>query len=103
MGERQHAMTQPKIGTRDEWLAARIELLKAEKELTRQSDDLARQRQALPWVQIDNAYQFETDNGRAALADLFRGGSQLLIYHFMFGPDWTAGCPSCSLIADAFN
>ncbi len=103
MGERQYAMTQPKIGTRDEWLAARIELLKAEKELTRQSDELARQRQALPWVQIDNAYQFETDNGRAALADLFRGRSQLLIYHFMFGPDWTAGCPSCSLIADAFN
>lgn len=96
-------MAQPRIGTREEWLAARIELLNAEKELTRQSDELARQRQALPWVQIDKAYQFETDHGRAALADLFRGRSQLLIYHFMFGPDWTAGCPSCSLIADAFN
>lgn len=96
-------MAQPKIGTREEWLAARIELLKAEKELTRHSDELARQRQALPWVRIDKAYQFETDNGSTALADLFRGRSQLLIYHFMFGPDWTAGCPSCSLIADAFN
>lgn len=96
-------MAQPRIGTREEWLAARIELLNAEKELTRQSDELARQRQALPWVQIDKAYQFETDHGCAALADLFRGRSQLLIYHFMFGPDWTAGCPSCSLIADAFN
>lgn len=96
-------MAHPTFGTREEWLAARIELLKAEKELTRHSDELARQRQALPWVRIDKAYQFETDNGRAALADLFRGRSQLLIYHFMFGPDWTAGCPSCSLIADAFN
>lgn len=96
-------MAQPKIGTREEWLAARIELLKAEKELTRHSDELARQRQALPWVRIDKAYPFETDNGSTALADLFCGRSQLLIYHFMFGPDWTAGCPSCSLIADAFN
>ncbi|MGC4096419.1 MAG: DUF899 domain-containing protein [Nitrospira sp.] len=96
-------MAQPKIGTRQEWLAARIELLKAEKELTRQSDELARQREALPWVRIEKAYHFETDNGNEALADLFRGRSQLLIYHFMFGPDWTAGCPSCSLIADTFN
>ena len=91
------------IGTREEWLAARLELLKAEKELTRRSDELARRRQELPWVRIENEYRFETDEGSASLADLFRGRSQLLIYHFMFGPDYKAGCPSCSTIADGFN
>lgn len=90
-------------GTRKEWLKARLELLEAEKQLTRQSDELVRQRQALPWVRIDKAYRFETDNGKASLADLFRGRSQLLVYHFMFGPDYKAGCPSCSAIADGFN
>src|SRR5256884_2094264 len=96
-------MTRHIIGTREEWLAARLELLAAEKELTRRSDELARRRQDLPWVQIDQAYRFETDAGSAALADLFRGRSQLLVYHFMFGPDYTAGCPSCSAIADGFD
>jgi predicted dithiol-disulfide oxidoreductase (DUF899 family) len=97
--------TQPShpTGTREEWLAARLELLDAEKELTRLSDELAQRRQALPWVRIDKQYRFETDEGGAALADLFRGRSQLLVYHFMFGPDYTAGCPSCSAIADGFN
>ncbi len=90
-------------GTREEWLAARIELLKAEKELTRRDDELTRQRMALPWVRIDKTYRFDTDEGSAALADLFQGRSQLLVYHFMFGPDWSAGCPSCSMIADGFN
>src|SRR5258708_14335665 len=96
-------MTTHKIGTRDEWLAARLELLEAEKTLTRRSDELARQRQELPWVRIDKDYRFETDEGKASLADLFRGRSQLLIYHFMFGPDYIAGCPACSAIADGFN
>jgi predicted dithiol-disulfide oxidoreductase (DUF899 family) len=96
-------MTKHKTGTRDEWLAARLELLEAEKELTRRSDEIARQRQALPWVQIDKQYRFDTDEGNASLADLFRGRSQLLVYHFMFGPDYKAGCPSCSAIADGFN
>ena len=96
-------MTTHTTGTREEWLAARLELLKAEKELTRRSDELAQQRQALPWVRVDKAYRFETDEGSAALADLFQGRSQLLIYHFMFGPDYKAGCPSCSSIADGFN
>src|SRR5204862_5672293 len=96
-------MTNHKTGTREEWLAARLELLKAEKELTRRSDELARKRQELPWVKIDKEYRFETDDGKASLADLFRGRSQLLVYHFMFGPEWTAGCPSCSAIADGFN
>jgi predicted dithiol-disulfide oxidoreductase (DUF899 family) len=96
-------MTDHTIGTRQEWLAARLELLEAEKELTRRSDELARRRQELPWVRIDKAYRFETDEGNASLADLFQGRSQLLIYHFMFGPDYTAGCPSCSAIADGFN
>src|SRR5213596_2625835 len=96
-------MTKHKTGTREEWLAARLELLDAEKELTRRSDELARRRQQLPWVRIAKDYRFETDEGRASLADLFRGRSQLLIYHFMFGPDYTAGCPSCSSIADGFN
>src|SRR5512135_2950560 len=96
-------MTTHMTGTREEWLAARLGLLKEEKELTRRSDELARQRQELPWVQVDKAYRFETDEGSASLADLFRGRSQLLVYHFMFGPDYTAGCPSCSAIADGFN
>ena len=96
-------MTSHKTGTREEWLAARLELLEAEKELTRRGDELARQRQELPWVRVDKDYQFETDQGRASLTDLFAGRSQLLVYHFMFGPDYTAGCPSCSAIADGFN
>src|SRR5476651_1351782 len=89
--------------TRQEWLTARLDLLKAEKALTRQSDVLAARRQALPWVKVDKAYQFETDGRKATLADLFKGRSQLLVYHFMFGPDYKAGCPSCSAIADGFN
>jgi predicted dithiol-disulfide oxidoreductase (DUF899 family) len=96
-------MTTHMTGTREEWLAARLELLAAEKELTRRSDELARRRQALPWVPVDKEYRFETDEGSASLADLFRGRSQLLVYHFMFGPDYTAGCPSCSAIADGFD
>jgi predicted dithiol-disulfide oxidoreductase (DUF899 family) len=96
-------MTAHKTGTREEWLAARLELLEAEKELTRRSDELARRRQELPWVRIDKEYRFETDEGSASLADLFRGRSQLLVYHFMLGPDFTAGCPSCSAIADGFD
>ncbi|MBB3231320.1 DUF899 domain-containing protein [Halomonas stenophila] len=96
-------MTTHKTGTRDEWLAARLALLEEEKALTRRSDELAKRRQALPWVRVDKAYRFETDDGSATLADLFRGRSQLLVYHFMFGPDYTAGCPSCSAIADGFN
>jgi predicted dithiol-disulfide oxidoreductase (DUF899 family) len=96
-------MTAHLTGTREEWLAARLDLLEAEKALTRQSDELARQRQALPWVQVDKDYRFETDDGIASLPDLFQGRSQLLVYHFMFGPDYKAGCPSCSMIADGFN
>ncbi len=96
-------MTDHKTGTREEWLAARLELLKAEKELTRRSDELAHQRQELPWVRIAKDYRFETDEGTVSLADLFKGRSQLLIYHFMFGPDYTAGCPACSAIADGFD
>ena len=96
-------MTKHATGTREEWLAARLELLDAEKELTRRSDELARRRQELPWVRVDKAYRFETDQGSASLADLFRGRSQLLVYHFMFGPDYAAGCPSCSAIADGFD
>src|ERR1700723_3209449 len=91
------------IGSRGEWLAARIELLHEEKELTRRSDELVRRRQKLPWVRIDKEYRFETDEGSASLVDLFRGRSQLLVYHFMFGEDYKAGCPSCSSIADGFN
>jgi predicted dithiol-disulfide oxidoreductase (DUF899 family) len=90
-------------GTREEWRAARLELLAAEKELTRRSDELALRRQALPWVRVDKPYRFDTDAGSASLADLFQGRSQLLVYHFMFGPDYTAGCPSCSAIADGFD
>src|SRR5262245_46720719 len=96
-------MTKHRSGTRKEWLAERIELLAAEKEHTRRGDELARQRQALPWVRLDKEYRFDTDEGAALLPDLFRGRSQLLVYHFMFGPDYTAGCPSCSAIADGFN
>jgi predicted dithiol-disulfide oxidoreductase (DUF899 family) len=96
-------MTNHRTGTREEWLAARLELLDAEKELTRRSDELARQRQQLPWVRIEKDYRFETDEGSASLTDLFAGRSQLLVYHFMFGPEYTAGCPVCSTIADGFN
>ncbi|HJU10077.1 MAG TPA: DUF899 domain-containing protein [Candidatus Binataceae bacterium] len=96
-------MTRHVTGTREEWLAARVALLKEEKELTRRSDELARRRQELPWVRIDKEYRFETDEGTASLVDLFRGRSQLLVYHFMLGPDYAAGCPSCSSIADGFN
>jgi predicted dithiol-disulfide oxidoreductase (DUF899 family) len=96
-------MTKHTTGTRDEWRAARIELLAAEKELTHRSDELARRRQELPWVRIDKSYRFDIDSGSATLADLFGGRSQLMIYHFMFGPDYSAGCPACSSIADGFN
>ncbi|MBV8837362.1 MAG: DUF899 domain-containing protein [Alphaproteobacteria bacterium] len=96
-------MTTHTTGTRDQWLAARLDLLKAEKELTRRSDAVAQQRQALPWVRVDKDYRFETETGTASLADLFAGRSQLLVYHFMFGPDYKAGCPSCSMIADGFD
>jgi predicted dithiol-disulfide oxidoreductase (DUF899 family) len=96
-------MTEHMTGTREEWLAARIALMAAEKDLTRRGDEVSRQRQALPWVRVDKAYRFDTDEGSASLADLFNGRSQLLVYHFMFGPDFTAGCPSCSAIADGFD
>jgi predicted dithiol-disulfide oxidoreductase (DUF899 family) len=96
-------MTSHRTGTREDWLAARLELLAEEKELTRRSDEVARRRQELPWVRLEKDYRFETDEGTASLEDLFRGRSQLLVYHFMFGPDYTAGCPSCSAIADGFN
>jgi predicted dithiol-disulfide oxidoreductase (DUF899 family) len=96
-------MTKHMTGTRKEWLTARLQLLEAEKELTRRSDELAKRRQELPWVRIDKAYRFDTDEGSASLSGLFQGRSQLLIYHFMFGPDYTAGCPACSAIADGFN
>ncbi len=96
-------MLDHEIGTREQWLAARLALLQEEKELTRRSDELAQRRQQLPWVRIDKQYAFATDDGRAALDDLFRGRSQLLVYHFMFGPEYEAGCPSCSSIADGFD
>src|SRR6185436_14620319 len=96
-------MTKHKTGTRQEWLDARIALLEDEKEHTRRGDELAQRRQDLPWVRIDKEYRFDTDEGKASLKDLFRGRSQLLVYHFMFGPDYTAGCPACSAIADGFN
>src|ERR671914_1253808 len=96
-------MTIHRIGTREEWHAARLELLQAEKELTRRGDEVAKRRRELPWVRIDKEYRFDTDDGGASLADLFRGRSQLLVYHFMFGPDYTAGCATCSSIADGFN
>src|SRR6185369_14556067 len=96
-------MTDHRTGTREEWLAARLELLEAEKEYTRRGDELAKQRQELPWVRVEKEYAFETDEGSASLADLFRGRSQLLMYHFMFGPEYTGGCPVCSTIAYGFN
>ncbi len=96
-------VTQHRTATRQEWLSARLELLDAEKELTRRSDELARRRKELPWVRIDKDYRFDTDDGSASLPDLFRGRSQLLVYHFMFGPDYTAGCATCSTIADGFD
>jgi predicted dithiol-disulfide oxidoreductase (DUF899 family) len=96
-------MTKHKTGSRTDWLAARLELLAVEKEHTRRSDELALMRQGLPWVRVDKTYRFETDVGTAMLPDLFQGRSQLLVYHFMFGPDYTAGCPSCSAIADGFD
>ena len=96
-------MTLHKIGTREEWLAERLELLAAEKELTRRGDELAERRQELPWVRLDKEYRFDTDLGSATLPDLFQGRSQLLVYHFMFGTDFTVGCPSCSAIADGYN
>jgi predicted dithiol-disulfide oxidoreductase (DUF899 family) len=96
-------MTKHRTGTRKEWRGERLKLLEAEKEFTRRCDELAQRRQALPWVRVDKEYRFDTDEGSASLVDLFRGRSQLLVYHFMFGPDYTAGCPSCSSIADGFN
>ncbi|MGD8379763.1 MAG: DUF899 domain-containing protein [Gammaproteobacteria bacterium] len=96
-------MAKHKIATREEWLKARLELLDGEKELTRRGDELALRRQELPWVRIEKSYRFETDEGSASLVDLFQGRSQLLVYHFMFGPDYQAGCPSCSAIADGFD
>jgi predicted dithiol-disulfide oxidoreductase (DUF899 family) len=102
-GRETKAMSTHETGTREQWLKARVELLQAEKELTHRSDEVARQRQELPWVPVNKGYHFETDDGNASLADLFRGRSQVLVYHFMFGPDYAAGCPSCSSIADGFN
>ena len=96
-------MSTHSTASREQWLAARLELLEAEKELTRRSDAVARQRQQLPWVPIEKEYRFETEAGDASLADMFGGRSQLLVYHFMFGPEYTGGCPSCSAIADGFN
>ena len=96
-------MTGHKVGTREEWLAARLELLKDEKALTHRGDEVTRKRQELPWVRIDKDYRFDTDDGPASLADLFKGRTQLIVYHFMLGPDFTAGCPACSAIADGFN
>jgi predicted dithiol-disulfide oxidoreductase (DUF899 family) len=96
-------MSTHRIATREQWRAERLDLLKAEKDLTHRSDELARRRQELPWVKIDKDYRFDTDEGSASLADLFMGRSQLLVYHFMFGPDYSAGCPSCSAIADGFD
>lgn len=96
-------MTTRRTGTRQEWLKERLALLEAEKDMARRGDELAQRRQTLPWVRVDKDYRFETDEGSASLADLFQGRSQLLVYHFMFGPDFKAGCPSCSAIADGFN
>src|SRR5687767_7014187 len=92
-----------RVGTREEWLAARLELLEAEKELTRRSDELARRRRELPWTRVEKSYSFDAPEGRKTLAQLFGDCSQLLVYHFMFGPDWEAGCKSCSFWADNFN
>src|SRR5215813_7057631 len=96
-------MPEHRTATRDEWDAARAELLKREKELTRMSDELARQRRELPWLLVDKAYKLQTADGRKTLAELFDGRSQLVVYHFMFGPDYDAGCPTCSSIADSFD
>src|SRR5450631_1846387 len=96
-------MTTHMTATRDKWLDARLDLLAAEKDLTRRSDEVAQLRQRLPWVRVDKAYRFETGEGGKTLNDLFDGRSQLLVYHFMFGPDYKAGCPSCSAIADGFD
>src|SRR5258705_13966751 len=103
LSKKEHTMTKHKTGTRDQWLDARLALLEDEKDLARRSDELAQRRRALPWVRIDKEYRFETDEGKTTLSDLFQGRSQLLVYHFMFGPDYTAGCPSCSSIADGFD
>lgn len=91
------------IGTREQWLKARLELLKAEKDHVRQADELALRRRSLPWVRVEKDYSFDAEQGKVSLKDLFRGRSQLLVYHFMFGPTWTQGCPSCSAIADGFD
>jgi len=96
-------MTDHRTATREEWLEARLELLEAEKELTRRNDELSRLRRELPWVRVDEEYLFDTEDGKATLADLFRGRSQLLLYHFMYDPDWDEGCPSCSAVADGFD
>ena len=96
-------MTDHKLASRDEWRAARAKLLEREKELTRMSDELARQRRELPWMPVEKEYTFQTVDGPKALAELFDGRSQLVVYHFMFGPDYEAGCPVCSSIADSFN
>src|SRR5215208_3534912 len=96
-------MEQHSTASHEEWLKARLELLEAEKELTRRSDEVALRRQRLPWVPVQKDYRFDTEEGTASLRDLFKGRSQLLVYHFMFGPDYTAGCPSCSAIADGFT
>jgi predicted dithiol-disulfide oxidoreductase (DUF899 family) len=96
-------LPQHKVGTRQEWLAARKDLLVAEKEHTRQADELAQRRLELPWVPVGNEYRFDTEHGEASLADLFAGRSQLVVYHFRFGPDWEAGCPVCSAVAGGFD
>src|SRR5690242_12855863 len=96
-------MTPHATGTREQWLEARLRLLNAEKEHTRRGDELTEQRQALPWVRVDKRYQFETEAGQVSLAGLFQGRSQLMVYHLMFGPDFSAACPSCSSIADGLN
>jgi predicted dithiol-disulfide oxidoreductase (DUF899 family) len=96
-------MTDHNVGTREEWLAARKELLEREKELTRRNDELAQQRQELPWMRVEKDYEFDSDEGKKTLAELFEGRSQLLVYHFMFGPEYTAGCPTCSASADAYD
>jgi predicted dithiol-disulfide oxidoreductase (DUF899 family) len=103
ISEPQNPKEEHKVVSRDEWIAARLDLLTAEKELTRRGDELAQRRQELPWVRIETDYSFDTDKGKMSLADLFRGRSQLVVYHFMFGPNYTAGCPACSATADSFN
>src|ERR1017187_728346 len=99
----EHTMTRSRNGTREEWVAARAELLEREKEHSRAGDELARQRRELPWVQLEKEYTFNTEHGRASLSELFDGRSQLMVYHFMFGPDYEAGCPNCSATVDGFN